>query len=73
MVWTECFARCDAPPAAVRWSRFEIVTATGERAAVTEASLSYQAVSDGGCSTGRSERDDDGWRQTTGVSRTRAR
>jgi hypothetical protein len=73
MVWTECFARCDAPPVAVRWSSFEIVTATGERVAVTEASLGYQAVSDGGCSTGRSERDGDGWLQTTGVSRTRAR
>lgn len=73
MVWTECFARCDAPPAAARWSGFEVVIAAGQTVAVTDASLSYQAVSDGGCSTGRSERDGDGWLQTTGVSRKRAR
>jgi hypothetical protein len=69
MVWTECFARCDAPPVAVRWSGFEIVTASGERIAIAEALLNYQAVADGGCSTGRSERDGDGWRQTTGIAR----
>jgi hypothetical protein len=73
MVWTECFARCDAPPAAVRWSGFETVTAAGEVVAVRDATLHYQELSAGGCSTGRTERDGDGWLQTTGVSRTHAR
>jgi hypothetical protein len=73
MVWTECFARCDAPPATVRWSGFEVVTAAAERMPVRHATASYQAVSDGGCSTGRSEHEGGGWLQTTGVSRTRAR
>jgi hypothetical protein len=73
MVWTECFARCDAPPAEVRWQDFEVVTAAGVRAVIDDATLNYQTVADGGCSTGRSERVSDGWLQTTGVSRTRAR
>ena len=29
MVWSEVFARCDAPPVAVRWSGFRATTAQG--------------------------------------------
>jgi hypothetical protein len=51
-----------------------MVTASGERIAVTAARANYQSVADGGCSTGRTEPEGDGaaWRQTTGVSRTPA-
>ena len=51
MVWSEVFARCDDPPAAVRWSDL-----LGARRAPAPThrpdrlTVSYQAVTDGGCS-----------------------
>ena len=70
MVWTECFARCDAPPASVRWSALAVRTAAGATVAVDRARPNYQSVADGGCSTGRTAPAGDGvWTQTTGVAR----
>jgi len=70
IVWTECFARCDAPAATVRWSAFEVVTDAGDVAPVMSARVNYQSVADGGCDTGRVDALGDGvWLQTTGVAR----
>ncbi len=74
MVWTECFARCDAPPATARWSDFSARTDGGDVVAVTAALVNYQSVRDGGCDTGRVDELGGGvWLQTTGVSRSPAR
>ena len=74
MVWTECFARCDAPPATARWSDFTVRTDAGDVVPVRSAHASYQSLADGGCDTGRTDALGDGvWLQTTGVSRSPAR
>jgi hypothetical protein len=74
MVWTECFARCDAPPATARWSDFEVRTDRGDVIAVHAARVNYQSLGEGGCDTGRIDELGGGvWLQTTGVSRSPAR
>ena len=70
MVWTECFARCDAPPATARWSDCSVRTEAGDVIAVTAARVNYQSLRDGGCDTGRVDDLGGGvWLQTTGVAR----
>lgn len=70
MVWTECFARCDAPPVTVRWSDSAVRTDAADVVAVTAARVNYQSVADGGCDTGRVDDLGHGvWLQTTGVVR----
>ena len=49
MVWSEVFARCDAPPVAVRWSGFRATTAGGEVVAPVAVHVNYQSHADGGC------------------------
>lgn len=49
MVWSEVFAHCDHPSAAVRWSDLEVTTADGSRVAVEAVRLNYQTHGDGGC------------------------
>jgi hypothetical protein len=49
MVWSEVFARCDAPPVAVRWSSFRATTADGEVVAPVAVHVNYQSHADGGC------------------------
>ena len=50
MVWTECFAHCEHPAAAVRWSDLGARTADGEWFEVTDVRINYQSHADGGCS-----------------------
>ena len=74
VVWTECFARCDAPPATVRWSALSARTERGDGVVVDSARLSYQSAGDGGCASGRIDDLGGGvWLQSTGVSRSPAR
>jgi hypothetical protein len=49
MVWSEVFARCDHPPAAVRWSELTARTAGGDVVEPDRVTVSYQARADGGC------------------------
>ncbi len=57
MVWSEIFADCDHPSAAVRWSAPTVITADGERVAITGARLNYQRHGDGGCANTNSSVD----------------
>jgi hypothetical protein len=49
IVWAEVFARCDAPPVAVRWSDFAARTALGAVVEPASVVVSYQEARDGGC------------------------
>ncbi|MGH9250815.1 MAG: hypothetical protein ACRD0W_15010, partial [Acidimicrobiales bacterium] len=49
MVWSEVFARCDAPPVAVRWSGFRATTTDGQIVAPVAVHVNYQRHADGGC------------------------
>lgn len=69
MVWSEVFADCDAPRAAVAWSALTLVGDDGRRREVDEVRTSYQAVSDGGCTTSDSSVDGRRFVQATGVTR----
>ena len=70
MVWTEAFADCDHPPAAVRWSDLEAVDTDGRVHAIERVRINYQSWSDGGCSNTDCSVDGDGWIQRTGTTRT---
>ena len=48
-MWSEVFARCDDPPAAVRWSRAEATTVDGRLVRPRGFVVNYQADHDGGC------------------------
>ncbi|HEX8804592.1 MAG TPA: hypothetical protein VF743_10370 [Acidimicrobiales bacterium] len=69
MVWSEVFARCDAPPVAVRWSGFRVVTADGGVAGPSALRVNYQRRADGGCDNTTALPDGDGVRQVTGTDR----
>lgn len=49
MVWSEIFAHCDHPTAAVRWSGLTVHTADGRTVEVDTVRLNYQTNGDGGC------------------------
>lgn len=49
MVWSEVFADCDHPAAAVRWTDLEVTTIDGARTAIDRVRLNYQSHLDGGC------------------------
>jgi hypothetical protein len=69
MVWSEVFARCDAPPVAVRWSGFRVVDAAGRVTAPVALRVNYQRRADGGCDNTTAALDGDGVRQITGTER----
>lgn len=50
VVWSEVFAPCEGPQAAVRWSRPLAITRDGTEVGVNTVSLTYQTHADGGCS-----------------------
>lgn len=58
MVWSEIFADCDHPSAAVRWTDPTVITVEGERIAITAARLNYQRHGDGGCANTDTSVDD---------------
>lgn len=69
MVWTEAFADCDHPSAAVRWTDLTAVTVDDERFDVSTVRLNYQTHADGGCANTESSIDGDGFVQRTTVER----
>ena len=70
MVWSEVFARCDDPPVAVRWSRFEAVTDAGETVRPDRVTVSYQRHADGGCDNTNVAVEGDAVVQVTSTART---
>jgi hypothetical protein len=52
VVWTECFAPCDAAPSTVRWSDPSLALASGATLRPSLYRATYQSVTDGGCATG---------------------
>ena len=69
MVWSEVFARCDAPPVAVRWSGFQVTTMQGRVVAPVAVHVNYQRRADGGCDNSTALADGDAIRQITGTAR----
>jgi hypothetical protein len=69
MVWSEVFARCDAPPVAVRWSGFRAVTTDGRVVAPVAVHVNYQSRQDGGCDNSTVLARGDAVRQITGTER----
>lgn len=69
MVWSEVFARCDAPPVRVRWSGFRAETADGQVVAPTALSVNYQRRDVGGCDNTTVVVADDGVWQITNSER----
>lgn len=70
LVWSEVFAACDDPSAAVRWSDLSGVTADGSIVRPWAVRTRYQAVAAGGCSNTSSDPDGAGIVQRTSVRRT---
>ena len=70
LVWSEVFAACDDPSAAVRWSDLSGVTADGTIVRPWAVRTRYQSVPDGGCSNTSSDPDGIGIVQRTSVART---
>ncbi|MEM9038028.1 MAG: hypothetical protein AAGD18_25795 [Actinomycetota bacterium] len=68
MTWSEVFARCEHPGAAVRWSSPEVLVADRWQE-VPAASVSYQRRGDGGCDNTDVTVDDIGIVQRTAVER----
>lgn len=69
MVWSEVFARCDAPPVAVRWSGLRVTMAQGRVLAPVAVRVNYQRRADGGCDNSTALPDGDAVRQITGTER----
>jgi hypothetical protein len=65
VVWSEVFADCDHPSAAVRWSALSAITAAGERLAPRAVRVGYQSHADGGCDNTTVEPDGSGFIQRT--------
>ena len=71
-MWSEVFARCDDPSAAIRWSNPEIMTADQQVWAPAALAVNYQSYSDGGCANTASFVDDVGVVQRTATERVTA-
>lgn len=69
MVWSEVFARCDAPSVAVRWSGLRATTADGRVVAPVAVRVNYQSRGDGGCDNTTAVLDGDAVRQVTATER----
>ena len=69
VVWTEAFARCEHPSAAVRWSDFEAVGERAGPAAVKAGRVNYQRRDAGGCDNTNIDVESDGWVQRTASER----
>jgi hypothetical protein len=69
MVWSEVFARCDAPPVAARWSGFRATTTQGLVVAPVAVAVNYQRRADGGCDNSTALADGDAVRLVTGTDR----
>ena len=69
MVWTEAFADCGEPAAAVLWRDLEAVTMSGETHRVTSVRINYQSHADGGCTNSNISATETGYLQRTGTER----
>ncbi len=69
MVWSEVFAHCDHPSAAVRWSDLTAITASGQVVGVRSVGLNYQTHEDGGCANTNTYADGSGFVQQTNTRR----
>ena len=69
MVWSEVFARCDAPPVAARWSEFRAITTQRRVVTPTAVRVNYQSRADGGCDNSTAVPHGDAVRQVTGTER----
>ena len=70
VIWSEVFADCDHPPAAVRWSAMTAITSSGESITVNRGRVSYQSHSAGGCANTNVLADGDGVVQRSNCERT---
>ena len=68
-MWSEVFARCDDPMAAVRWSDPTVHDGSGVTRRVQRLSVNYQSLADGGCSNTDSSPDASGVVQRTSSPR----
>ncbi len=71
-MWSEVFARCDDPSAAIRWSNPETMTVDQQVWAPAALAVNYQSYSDGGCANTASFVDDVGVVQRTATERVTA-
>jgi hypothetical protein len=69
MVWSEVFARCDAPPVVARWSGFRVTTTEDRIVTPVAVRVNYQSRVDGGCDNTTVLADGDAVRQITGTER----
>jgi hypothetical protein len=69
VMWSEVFARCDDPSAAVRWSAPQARTLDGIVVEPAAVLLNYQTYADGGCANTSSEVDGTGVVQRTNAPR----
>ncbi len=69
MTWSEVFADCDGPSAAVRWSAPMLIDAEGRAEPLAAATVHHQALTDGGCATGDAWADDVGIVQRSAAPR----
>lgn len=69
VVWSEVFAKCADPSAAVRWDSFEAIDPAGGRVEASRLRVNYQTRAQGGCPNTNSETDAVGVVQRTGVTR----
>lgn len=69
MVWSEVFAHCDHPSAAVRWSELSGINTGGEVLTARSARLNYQTHADGGCANTNTSLDGVGFVQRTNAAR----
>lgn len=72
IMWSEVFARCEHPPAEVRWSDLRAVTAGGEELRPAAVFVNYQRHEDGGCANTCSWVDGDQLVQRTSTPRVTA-
>ena len=70
VMWSEVFARCDDPSAAVRWSDPSAITIDGATVPPDRLSVNYQTHADGGCANTDSSPDGVGIVQRTNTPRT---
>ena len=69
VVWTECFADCDHPSAAVRWSELAATTHDGEVVTPGSVRVTFQPHERGGCANTNVLLDGTGVVQVTNTSR----
>jgi hypothetical protein len=69
LVWVECFAPCDAPSFAVRWSDASVTTTDGDVIPIRSMRTTYQSVAQGGCTNTTSAIDGSAFTQRTAAER----